>query len=146
VKPPVTEPPTNPGETVLLVEGDPGLRQLLKLLLTRGGGAAEQIVLNHTGPIPLVVTDVILPDCDGPEVVSRLQLARPLCAFFTSGYPEQTAAEIAGLPFLQKPFTTVEFGRQVRAALDRKVTDGLFDVAVSILTFGQQFATTVVDL
>jgi len=126
---------TTPWETVLLVEDEPGLRQLLKLLLTRSGyqvleawdaQRAQQIFTEHKNPIALVVTDVILPDCDGPELVGRLLLSAPeMRVLYMSGYPEQIAAEVTGLaagqPFLQKPFTSLEFKHQVRAALDRKV-------------------------
>ena len=74
--------------------------------------------------IDLVVTDVIMPGCGGPELLSRLQARAPaLRALYMSGYTEQSAAHEAGidngLPFVQKPFTAAEFVRQVRDALDR---------------------------
>jgi DNA-binding NtrC family response regulator len=71
-----------------------------------------------------VVTDVIMPGCCGPELLSRLQVQAPsLRVLYMSGYTEQAAAEKAGidrgLPFAQKPFTAVELLRQVHGALDR---------------------------
>jgi DNA-binding NtrC family response regulator len=74
--------------------------------------------------IDLVVTDVIMPGCGGPELLSRLQVQAPaLRVLYMSGDTEQSAAHSAGidrgLPFVQKPFTATEFARQVRRALDR---------------------------
>ncbi len=74
--------------------------------------------------IDLVVTDVIMPGCGGPELLARLQLRAPaLRVLYMSGYTEQAAAAKAGidrgLPFVQKPFTAAEFVRHVREALDR---------------------------
>ena len=78
----------------------------------------------HADSIDLVVTDVIMPGCGGPELLSRLQVRAPaLRVLYMSGYTEQSAAQKAGidrgLPFVQKPFTAAEFVRQVREALDR---------------------------
>jgi two-component system cell cycle sensor histidine kinase/response regulator CckA len=70
------------------------------------------------------VTDVIMPGCCGPELLSRLQVQAPaLKVLYMSGYTEQSVAQKAGidrgLPFVQKPFTAGELVRQVREALDR---------------------------
>jgi two-component system, cell cycle sensor histidine kinase and response regulator CckA len=129
----VTAPATRASETVLLVEDEDGLRLLSKRILTNAGyhvleaangDAAEGVFAEHAGSIDLVVTDVVMPDCGGPELLSRLRHRAPaLKVLFMSGYTEQSAAIAAGLdrgtPFVQKPFTAAEFARQVRDVLDR---------------------------
>ena len=120
-------------ETILLVEDETGVRELSKRILENAGyrvleaasgDAAEAVFANHDHRIDLVVTDVIMPGCCGPELLSRLRVQAPsLRVLYMSGYTEQAAAEKAGidrgLPFAQKPFTAVELVRQVRDALDR---------------------------
>jgi CheY-like chemotaxis protein len=120
-------------ETVLLVEDEAGVRQLSKRILDHAGyhvleaangNEAERLFAQHADSIDLVVTDVIMPGCGGPELLSRLQVQVPaLRVLFMSGYSEQSAANRTtidrGLPFVQKPFTAAEFVRHVRSALDQ---------------------------
>jgi DNA-binding NtrC family response regulator len=118
---------------VLLVEDEAGVRQLSKRILDNAGyrvleaansDDAQRLFAEHGDSIDLVVTDVIMPGCGGPELLRRLQVQSPaLKVLYMSGYTEQSAVQKEeidrGLPFVQKPFTAVEFVRQVRAALDR---------------------------
>jgi PAS domain S-box-containing protein len=118
-------------ETVLLVEDEDALRDLSARILTDAGyrvyGAsngteAEASFMRHTGEIDLVITDVVMPECGGPELLARLRSFAPeLPVLYMSGYTEQSIAHKAGfdrgLPFVQKPFTAAELVRQVRAAL-----------------------------
>jgi CheY-like chemotaxis protein len=120
-------------ETVLLVEDEGGVRRFSKRILENAGyrvleagngDAAEKLFAEHADSIDLVVTDVIMPGCGGPELLSRLYVHAPaLKALYMSGYTEKSAANRAGidrgLPFVQKPFTAAEFVRLVREALDR---------------------------
>ncbi|MEO8078499.1 MAG: response regulator [Acidobacteriota bacterium] len=120
-------------ETVLIVEDEPGVRRLAKRILVNAGyrvmeagngDEAEQLFTEHEASIDLVVTDVIMPGCGGPELFSRLQLIEPAVrVLYMSGYTEQSAVKKFGLdpslPFVQKPFTATELVRQVRSALDR---------------------------
>jgi CheY-like chemotaxis protein len=129
----VTEPVKTGMETVLLVEDEAGVRQLSKRILgnagyrvleAANGDDAERLFAEHADSIDLVVTDVIMPGCGGPELLGRLQVQAPaLRVLYMSGYTEQSAAHKLGidrgLPFVQKPFTAAEFVRQVRDALDR---------------------------
>jgi PAS domain S-box-containing protein len=126
-------PVNTASETVLLVEDEVGVRQLSKRILDNAGYCvleasngddAERVFAHHADAIDLIVTDVIMPGCGGPELLDRLKLQAPgLRVLYMSGYTEQTAAHHAGidrgLPFVQKPFTAEEFVRQVREALDR---------------------------
>lgn len=129
----MTAPRTCATETVLLVEDEAGLLLLSKrildnagyhVLVATNGDEAESVFTQHAGAIDLVLTDVVMPDCGGPELVSRLRQRAPaLKVLYMSGYTEQSAAIAAGIdrgaPFVQKPFTAAEFVRQVRGVLDR---------------------------
>jgi two-component system, cell cycle sensor histidine kinase and response regulator CckA len=120
-------------ETVLLVEDEAGVRRLSRRILDNAGyrvveasngDEAERLYANHAGRIDLVVTDVIMPGCGGPELLSRLQVQTPdIRVLYMSGYTEQSAVQRAGidrgLPYVQKPFTAAEFVRHVRDALTR---------------------------
>jgi len=129
----VTVPVKTASETVLLVEDEAGVRQFSKRILENAGyrvleamngDAAEKLFAEHPDEIDLVVTDVIMPGCGGPELLSRLHVRVPaLKSLYMSGYTDQTAANRAGIdrgaPFVQKPFTAAELVRQVRGVLDR---------------------------
>jgi PAS domain S-box-containing protein len=119
--------------TVLLVEDEAGVRRLAtrilesagyRVLQASNGDEAEQIFDDHDGAIDLVVTDVIMPGCGGPELLRRLQSRSPgIKVLYMSGYTEQSASHKfgleVGLPFVQKPFRAADLVRQVRETLDR---------------------------
>jgi two-component system cell cycle sensor histidine kinase/response regulator CckA len=129
----VTAPARKCSETILLVEDEAGVRQLSKRLLddagyrvlvASDGNAAEKLFDRHAESIDLLVTDVIMPRCGGPELVSRLEVRRPgLKVLYMSGYSEKFPARDAPGDrrhrVVQKPFTPAEFVRQVRDALAR---------------------------
>jgi two-component system cell cycle sensor histidine kinase/response regulator CckA len=133
VVPVVTVPVKIASETVLLVEDEVGVRRLAKRILdgagyqvleAANGDDAEKVFAHHAESIDLVVTDVIMPGCGGPELMSRLLVLAPqLRVLYMSGYTEQSVAHrtgiAQGLPFVQKPFTAAQLVRQVRDALDR---------------------------
>jgi DNA-binding NtrC family response regulator len=113
------------------VEDEAAVRELSKRILGRAGYRvleaangqdAEQLFMEHRGTIDLVVTDVIMPDCGGPELLCRLRAHVPaLRVLYMSGYTERSVAHTAAIsrsPFVQKPFTAAELERQVRRALD----------------------------
>ena len=119
-------------ETILLVEDEDAVRKLTRMaLLTKGykvleaasGEEALKICTGHSGPIHLMVTDVIMPRVSGQELGRRLATLRPETkVLYTSGYtggaigwPEISNLETA---FLQKPFTPETLTRQVREMLD----------------------------
>ncbi|HWO57264.1 MAG TPA: ATP-binding protein [bacterium] len=106
------------GQTVLIVEDEDGVRELVKQTLAMSGYAvlsaangAEAIDLarRHNSAIELVITDVIMPGLNGPDVVDRLLLDRPdIRVIYMSGYADIDIVSEkilgAGHTLLQKPF------------------------------------------
>lgn len=117
--------------TVLVVEDEEGVRELVRDVLelngyrvldAPAGQAALELAARHTGRIDLLVTDIMLPDIGGRELVQRLGAARPrLSVLFISGhYQEATAVqkELRGEEaFLSKPFSVTALVSAVRRAL-----------------------------
>jgi PAS domain S-box-containing protein len=124
---PVAEAPGG-SETILLVEDEDSVRQLLTQILQRHGynlivaehpAAALVAAGNHHSRLDLVVSDVVMPGGTGPELVQTLREARPgLRALFISGYADAVFSKQGGLPrdaqFLQKPFTAIDLLIKVR--------------------------------
>jgi PAS domain S-box-containing protein len=134
----VTAPIKRTSETVLLVEDEAGVRELSKRILENAGyrvleaangDDAERVFAQHADSIDLLVTDVVMPGCGGPELLTRLQYRSPAVrVLYMSGYTEQSAAHKAGIdrgtPFVQKPFTAAEFARKVREVLGHEAAGG----------------------
>jgi two-component system, cell cycle sensor histidine kinase and response regulator CckA len=118
-------------ETVLLVEDEESVRQLVRETLeSRGyrvleagnGNAGIALAAGHSGPIHLVITDVVMPGLSGPELTQQLLAARPgLKVLYLSGYaPDAVSIPLAAdaqKAFLQKPFTLQNLSRKVREIL-----------------------------
>ncbi|MBI4484916.1 MAG: response regulator, partial [Acidobacteria bacterium] len=117
-------------ETILLVEDDRPIRELSRRVLEKRGyrvlaadgpPAALEAAARETGPIDLLVSDVMMPGGTGPQLYEQLVVERPgLRALFISGYPTELAAEsrAAAGAFLQKPFGGEDLSRKVREVLD----------------------------
>lgn len=117
-------------ETVLLVEDEEALRVLAsrvlekfgyKVIAAHDGAQALETVRNAGEPISLVVTDVVMPQMSGVELVLSLRRLYPeLPAIFVSGY-SNAAMEWQNMPramFIQKPFDPEYFVGCVRRMLD----------------------------
>ena len=112
---------------ILLVEDNLSVREMLKeLLLSRGyavieaGNPLEALALTEDLALDLLITDVIMPDMNGPELYSRLTQRQPgLKVIFMSGYTDNIIKEHGDLDkdasFIQKPFTI--------AAIERKIAE-----------------------
>jgi PAS domain S-box-containing protein len=120
-----TERATGGQETVLVVEDEDGLRRLL-LEVLRGRGytvldasrpeQALELSQDYSGRIDLLVTDVVMPNMNGPALAARLRQQRPaLPVLFISGYSEPAQAP---RPFLKKPFPPEALAQAVRSLLD----------------------------
>jgi two-component system cell cycle sensor histidine kinase/response regulator CckA len=124
--------PLGGSETVLLVEDEAALRELLRevleangysTLVARDGAEALQIVDAHGGPIQIAVTDVILPDMTGPQVVEIVAQARPeMKVLYISGYSDESVVRHGligpGRAFLSKPFGPEALLQKLRSCLD----------------------------
>jgi two-component system cell cycle sensor histidine kinase/response regulator CckA len=118
-------------ETILLVEDEESVRQLVReTLASRGyqvleaenGAAALALAAAHPNTIHLVVTDVVMPGLGGHELAQQLLAARPgIKVLYLSGYAEDALATPldtdAQKAFLQKPFTLQNLSRKVREVL-----------------------------
>jgi CheY-like chemotaxis protein len=119
-------------ETVLLVEDEPALRAVARRTLERqgyivleapNGEAGLAVAAAHTGPLDLLVTDVVMPGISGRELATRLVASRPTVrVLYTSGYTDDAIVQHGvledGIQFLQKPFTPSGLARKVREVLD----------------------------
>ncbi len=130
--PPVTsEKPPAASETILLVEDEAGVRALARRVLeSRGytvleagrGEEALQVSETHTGPIHLLLTDVIMPGMSGRALADRLAPMHPgMKVLFMSGYTDNAVVHHgvleSGIAFVQKPFTPEALLRKVREIL-----------------------------
>ena len=123
--------PVSATRTVLLVEDEESVRELLRKVLAgqgyrvleaRHGRDALLTLEEHPGTIDVVVTDVVMPEMNGRELVAQLTARRPgVPVLFISGYASgqlDTAGELPpGHAFLAKPFSTEELVRRVGALL-----------------------------
>jgi GAF domain-containing protein/CheY-like chemotaxis protein len=120
-------------ETILLVEDEQPVRELLQevlkdlgytVLAAPDGQAAVTVSEAHTGPIALVLTDVIMPGMSGPDLVRRLEVLHPEAnALYMSGYTDAAIVRLdvldGGTAFIQKPFTPAGVAAKVREVLAR---------------------------
>jgi PAS domain S-box-containing protein len=121
-------PAPSPSETVLLVEDEEAVRQLVrrilegrgyKVLLARHGGEALELIHQVDTPIHLLLTDAVMPVLSGPELLRRAIALRPQMKLaIMSGYTDRPA--VTGVPFIAKPFTPAELERRVREILDSR--------------------------
>jgi len=120
-------------QTILVVEDEEMVRGLICEVLRREGyrvlacgDSAEGIEASRKyGPgIDLLLTDVVMPGMNGPEMATRIQETLPnLRVVFMSGYSEQALARSAqvdsGFEYLQKPFTLKSLTQKLAKVLGR---------------------------
>ncbi|HWY03882.1 MAG TPA: PAS domain S-box protein [Candidatus Acidoferrum sp.] len=118
-------------ETVLLVEDEESVRQLVRETLAAKGYAVMEaengedgvaLAARHKGKIDLVITDVVMPGMGGRELVKQLaETRRETKVLYLSGYTEDAIVSEgtieSGAAFLQKPFTLQNLSRKVREVL-----------------------------
>jgi CheY-like chemotaxis protein len=130
---PREEPRRGGRETVLFVEDEVALRDLIHRVLTNGGytvlaaGDGQEalgLVEAHAGPIDIIVTDVIMPLMSGPELAARIRKRNPgVRLLYVSGYTSdqlRSQTELgADATLLPKPFTSDGLLRKIREVLDQ---------------------------
>jgi len=117
-------------ETVLLVEDESGVREVLSTFLQgagyvvyeAGSGADAERVCREVGHIDLLVSDVVIPDANGPELALKLRQMMPgMKTLLISGYPADALSHAgidADVRYLPKPFSRSVLLRQVREVLN----------------------------
>ena len=120
------------GETVLLVEDDASVCELVRAVLTAQGYSvmatqhpqeAVSLCQSQAKHIHLLLTDVIMPEMSGPELAQRLTLLNPqMRVLFMSGYIDDSVVRQEfreqGIAYLQKPFSPAKLAKKVREVLD----------------------------
>jgi two-component system, cell cycle sensor histidine kinase and response regulator CckA len=130
---PVREPAREDGgtETILLVEDESSVRNLVgRVLRGKGyqvleattGEEALAVAGQHSGPIHLLLTDIVMPRMSGRELALALTKVRTtLRVLFMSGYTDENVIRSVEAPdegFLPKPFSPAVVVERVRAVLD----------------------------
>ncbi len=118
-------------ETILLVEDEPMILDIGKIMLERLGykvlpaatpSEAFSIAETHTGRIHLLMTDVVMPEMNGRDLARSLFSLYPdLKVLFMSGYTANVIAHHgildADISFIQKPFSMQDLAARVRETL-----------------------------
>ncbi len=129
---------TSGAETVLLVEDEPALRELIKISLTGNGftvidvptpADALAVSRNHSAPLHLLLTDIIMPGMDGPALAREVQKERPdIKVLYMSGYATNFIMHDGvvdpGTNFIEKPFHPRALLAKVREVLDGSAGSG----------------------
>jgi two-component system cell cycle sensor histidine kinase/response regulator CckA len=118
--------------TVLLVEDEDAVRSFaVRALRTRGykvleaisGVDALEVMKEHGADVDIVVSDVVMPEMDGPTLLKHLRKANPdLKIIFVSGYAEDAfrnnLEEDVKFTFLPKPFSLKKLAAAVKETLE----------------------------
>ncbi len=127
-----TEPVSGGQETILVVEDEPILRQLVcevlekyeyRVLSAGSGVEALRVWDEYNGEVDLVLTDMVMPEgMTGRELAVQLRKRKPsLKVIYSSGYSPETMGRSFGqgdTVFLSKPYLPPQLARAVRQCLD----------------------------
>jgi PAS domain S-box-containing protein len=119
-------------ETVLLVEDEEIVRSMTREILQESGYQvlsaehaedALQVVGEHSGPIHLLLSDVVMPGLSGRELAEQLApLRKEMKVLYMSGYTDDAIVHHGvleeGTAFIEKPFTPLTLSRKVREVLN----------------------------
>jgi PAS domain S-box-containing protein len=119
------------GETVLLVEDEPMILEMGKMMLEKLGynvmatgtpDEALQIAKEHPEKIHILMTDVVMPGMNGKELAGHISsLHQDVKVLFTSGYTANVIARHGvlneGIHFIQKPFSLQDLDKKLREVL-----------------------------
>ena len=124
-------------ETILVAEDEEFVRNFVKDILQKygytvleaqHGSEALRVGLEYTGPIHLLLTDVVMPRMSGQQLAKQMATLRPIAkVLYMSGYTESAIVHHGVLDsnaaFVQKPFTGETLARRVREVLDTFSSD-----------------------
>jgi PAS domain S-box-containing protein len=131
----VTTPRERASVTLLVVEDAGDLREITEMILTRNGyhvitasngRSALDVVRSYAAKIDLLVTDVVMPHMQGPELARRVAALHPeIRVLYMSGYAQPMLLEGGiledGILLLEKPFTEPVLLAKVEQALHAEV-------------------------
>ena len=119
-------------ETLLVVEDETAFRDLLRdglqakgyhVLAAANGVEALRVAEEYSGPIRVLVTDVIMPQMSGPELARALRNLRPATeVLYMSGYTDDKVSDASSsgdLTLMQKPFYVDDLVRKIQEILSR---------------------------
>lgn len=124
--------PRGGSETILLVEDEAVVRGLARRILEQAGYSvveasrgdeALRFCAEHAAEVDLLLTDVVMPEMSGKQLVDQLKSQYPeLKMVFMSGYTDESIVHHgvldSSVEFIQKPFTPAALVRKVREVLD----------------------------
>lgn len=126
-----TKIPRGRGETILVVEDEPPILDMVQKMLASQGYSvlaaaipdeAIRMAGEYSGEIDMLITDMVMPGMNGKELAERLQATRPsMKCLFMSGYMGDTIAPRdtleKGINFIQKPFSMKALAVKIREVL-----------------------------
>lgn len=124
-------PAIQANETILLAEDSEALREMAReylqsvgyaVLEAASGAQAFEKAKEFHGQIHLLLTDVVMPEMSGPELVRQIRVLRPeIKVIFTSGYTNDAIARQGVLDpavaFIQKPYRPKALARKIQEVL-----------------------------
>jgi CheY-like chemotaxis protein len=119
-------------ETILLVEDEPSILKMTRMMLERNGysvlsaatpAEAIELAKAHADKIHLLMTDVVMPEMNGRDLSGQITALYPgISLLFMSGYTADVIANQgmldAKVAFIQKPFSMADMTEKVREVLD----------------------------
>jgi two-component system cell cycle sensor histidine kinase/response regulator CckA len=117
--------------TVLLVEDEDAVRLFgsralrnkgYKVVEAKSGEAALEVLANFGGTIDLMITDIVMPQMDGTQLIRHVREKRPdLKVICISGYAEESFRKrldtVEGIHFLPKPFSLDQLAATVKEVM-----------------------------
>jgi len=110
------------------VDDEPAIRELCAAILSQCGFRCEmagsgteglETFVTARGEFDLILSDVVMPDFSGPEMVRRMEIIRPdIRSVYMSGFPDASfPPSRRRSPVIKKPFTTAQLMTTVRQTL-----------------------------
>lgn len=118
------------GELILLVEDEVDLLQIGRILLEKMGyrvlattspGEALELAKTHKDEIKLLITDLVMPEMNGMELVSKVRVYVPnIPSILSSGYGSFPHLWDTNIEFLEKPYTAETLSNKIRKVLGQE--------------------------